>query len=96
MTNVKYLIAFQSEDEPNVFVQADAGENLMNVAKRAGVAINAPCSGNGSCGKCLVRIVSGALESPKSFYIDDVEYEQGWRMACISRVAGDAVIQLRD
>lgn len=90
------LITFRSEDEPDLCVAAEKGENLLKVARRAGIAINAPCSGNGSCGKCLVRLIAGNLDSPKSFYIDALEYQEGWRLACLSRVVDDAVIGLKD
>ena len=90
-----FLITFRCEDEPDALVSAAAGENLLKVARRAGIAVNAPCSGNGSCGKCLVQLVEGHLDSPKSFYISDTDYAEGWRLACLSRVAGDAIVQLR-
>ena len=77
-----FLITFRCEDEPDALVSA-------------GIAVNAPCSGNGSCGKCLVQLVEGHLDSPKSFYISDTDYAEGWRLACLSRVAGDAIVQLR-
>ena len=91
-----FLITFRCEDEPDALVSAAAGENLLKVARRAGIAVNAPCSGNGSCGKCLVQLVEGDLDSPKSFYISDVDYAEGWRLACLSRVAGDATVRLKD
>ena len=91
-----FLSTFRCEDEPDALVSAAAGENLLKVARRAGIAVNAPCSGNGSCGKCLVQLVEGHLDSPKSFYISDTDYAEGWRLACLSRVAGDATVRLRD
>lgn len=91
-----FLVTFQSEEDADVLVSAEAGENLLKVAKRAGVPVNAPCSGNASCGKCLVRIVSGDLDSSKSFYISDVDYEEGWRLACTSRVAGDVTVWVKE
>lgn len=91
-----FLITFRCEDEPDALVSAVAGENLLKVARRAGIAVNALCSGNGSCGKCLVQLVEGHLDSPKSFYISDTDYAEGWRLACLSRVAGDATVRLRD
>lgn len=91
-----FLITFRCEDEPDALVSAAAGENLLKVARQAGIAVNAPCSGNGSCGKCLVQLVEGHLDSPKSFYISDTDYAEGWRLACLSRVAGDATVRLRD
>ena len=91
-----FLVTFQCEDEPDVLVSAEQGENLLKVARRAGVAVNAPCSGNASCGKCLVRIVSGELDAHPSFYISDVDYAEGWRLACTSRVSGDAVLWVKE
>ena len=91
-----YLVTFQFEDEPGIYVSAEKGENLLKVAKRAGAPVYAPCSGNGSCGKCLVRIVSGDLDSSKSFYINDIDYEDGWRLACTSRVCGDVTVWVKE
>jgi len=86
------LVTFRCEGEPDIYVSTEKNENLLKAARRAGVVIDAPCSGNGSCGKCLVRIVSGKLDSPKTFYINDVEYEEGWRLACTSRICGDVEV----
>ena len=47
-----------------VTIHANEGDNLLQAAQRANVAIDAPCSGNGACGKCKVRLVSGELDSP--------------------------------
>lgn len=38
-------------------ITATPGENLLDVLRRAGVDISAPCGGKGICGKCLVTIV---------------------------------------
>ena len=37
-------------------IEAVAGENLLHVLRSAGFCVNAACGGNGSCGKCKVRI----------------------------------------
>lgn len=92
----KYLVTFQFEDEPEVQVCAERGENLLKVARRAGVAVNAPCAGNGSCGKCLVRVVSGDLDAPRSFYINEIDYDEGWRMACTARVRDDVTVWVKE
>ena len=90
------LVTFRCEDEPDVQVAAETGENLLKVARRAGVAVNAPCSGNGSCGKCLVQILKGDLDASKSFYISDVDYEEGWRLACTARVCQDVTLWVKE
>jgi uncharacterized 2Fe-2S/4Fe-4S cluster protein (DUF4445 family) len=40
-------------------VEVPEGTELMDAAAAAGVSINAPCGGKGTCGKCAVRIISG-------------------------------------
>ena len=37
-------------------VTAAAGDRLLAVLRQAGWRISAPCGGNGTCGKCRVRI----------------------------------------
>ena len=35
------------------------GTKMIEVAARAGLAIDTPCGGTGTCGKCRVQIVDG-------------------------------------
>ena len=77
-----------------VRVDAREGESLLSAAQRAGVPIDAPCSGGGACGKCRVRLVRGELDSPGSRHISEYEYALGWRLACASRATTDAVIEV--
>lgn len=37
-------------------IEAVAGESLMRVLRDAGIAPDAPCGGNGTCGKCTVLV----------------------------------------
>ena len=64
----------------------------MELAQKAGVQIDVPCSGNGTCGKCRVRLISGGLDVEKNMKLSEEDYEDGWRLACQSRVNSDAVI----
>ena len=79
-----------------VHINANKGDKLLSVAQRANVAIDAPCSGNGACGKCRVRLLKGELESPRTRHITEEEYVMGWRLACISRVLTDVVVAVPD
>ncbi len=89
-------ITFRFEEGEDVVIFATAGDNLLEVARNANVAIDAPCSGNGSCGKCKVKLVEGTLESPKTNHISDEEYVQGWRLSCCSKITGDIVVLVPD
>ena len=87
-----YTIVFKIENSADVKAQAEQGENLLELAMRCGVAIDAPCAGNGTCGKCRVKLISGALETEKNPHLSQEDYDAQWRLACQSKVHGDAVI----
>ena len=89
-------VTFQIEGASPVTIECNAGDNLLELARRANVAIDAPCSGNGSCGKCRVKLVEGELESFPSRHISDEEYAEGWRLSCSSKVQGDCTVFVPD
>ncbi len=89
-------VIFQIEGGTPVTIACNTGDNLLEAARRANVAIDAPCSGNGSCGKCRVQLLEGELDSIKSRHISDEEWENGWRLSCNSKVVGDCTVLVPD
>ncbi len=89
-------VLFEIEGGTPVAVDCNPGDNLLELARRSNVAIDAPCSGNGSCGKCRVKIVSGAVESIPSRHISGEEWDQGWRLSCNTKVVGDVTVFVPD
>lgn len=89
-------VIFQFEGGGDVTIFAAPGENLLDLARKANVVIDAPCSGNGSCGKCRVQLMSGDLKSRKSLHLDDAAFNDGWRLACGSTVIGDVKVMVPD
>ncbi|MBR6766466.1 MAG: 2Fe-2S iron-sulfur cluster binding domain-containing protein [Clostridia bacterium] len=90
-----FLVTFRFDEDEEISVPARENENLMEVAKRGRVPLDISCMGNGTCGKCRVQILKGSLKSSKSFYINDVEYSEGWRLACTSRVIDDVILYIK-
>mgnify|MGYP004732537919 FL=1 len=92
-----YQVTFRFENNaPEVVVTAAPDSTLLDVARSANVAIDAPCSGNGSCGKCRVKLLEGMVEGPKTGHITEEEYADGWRLSCASKVASDVVVMVPD
>ena len=89
-------VTFQIEGASPVQIECNAGDNLLELARRANVAIDAPCSGNGSCGKCRVKLIEGDVESFPSRHITDEEYEAGWRLSCNCKVKSDCTVFVPD
>lgn len=65
-------------------VNFHAGHSLLEVARSKGIAINAPCGGRGTCGKCLVRVLSGnAPPTPEDRSIlSEGMLREGLRLSC--------------
>ena len=89
-------VIFQIEGGSPVSIECNAGDNLLELARRANVAIDAPCSGNGSCGKCRVKLIEGKLDTIPSRHITPEEVEAGWYLSCNSKVLSDCTVFVPD
>ena len=89
-------VTFQIENSAPVAAECNAGDNLLELARRANVAIDAPCSGNGSCGKCRIKLIEGELETIPSRHISEAEFAEGWRLSCNCKVMSDCVVFVPD
>ena len=89
-------VIFQLEGAASVTAECSVGDNLLELARRSNVAIDAPCSGNGSCGKCRVKLVEGELETIRSRHITEDEFEAGWRLSCNCKVLSDCTVFVPD
>ena len=91
-----FQVTFTFENQAPVVVTAAPDASLLEVARDANVAIDAPCSGNGSCGKCKVKLLEGELFSPQTGHISDEEYADGWRLSCGSKILSDVTVLVPD
>lgn len=88
------IIFRTSEGETRIYSAPD--ETILSAARKANVAIDAPCSGNGLCGKCRVRVISGEVSSPSPRHFTKEEYNQGWRLACETKAVSDCIVEVPD
>ena len=89
-------VTFQIEGGNPVIIECNQGDNLLELARRGNVAIDAPCSGNGSCGKCRVKLLEGEVDTIPSRHITAEEFEAGWRLSCNCKVQSDCVVFVPD
>ena len=87
----EYRITFLPLDR---IMQAEEGQNILEIAMQAGIHINASCSGNGVCGKCKIKITEGTTISPDSPKISQTEYNEGVRLACQTIMSSDVVVEI--
>lgn len=72
-----------------VVAQARPGAILSDVAIAAGMPISLPCGAQGRCGRCKVVITQGQVERKTAVRLSETELEQGYALACQTRVMGD-------
>ena len=78
----------------NKEVECGVGESLLDVAREADIFIDAPCNGAKSCGKCKVKLLEGKCDTEKTIHISDNEWEQGYILACATKITEDIVIDV--
>lgn len=88
---MQHTVHFLPDD---ITIKAKKGENLLDVAARAGVYIHAFCGGDGVCGKCKVKIVQGSAPTEKGSKVSAEERAQGYQLACNSTIDSDLVVQV--
>lgn len=67
------------------------GQSVLDAANAVGVALPQSC-GEGACGTCRVRVLSGAYETDDRGMFSADELAAGWRLACQTLPTGDLVI----
>ena len=75
-------------------VRVPVGTNLLTASQKADIYINASCNGKGSCGKCRLIVQSGKVESEKTSFLSDKEKENGYVLACQSKILEDSRVKI--
>ena len=68
------------------------GTIIIDAAAKAGIRIDAPCGGQGRCGRCLVKVKRGQVSDYESPYLTIKQAQQGWVLSCLAKVASDLAI----
>jgi uncharacterized 2Fe-2S/4Fe-4S cluster protein (DUF4445 family) len=91
--------------------EAPQGKTILEISQEFGVDLESPCGGNGTCGKCKVKLEEGFFEkyninsnsanlSPitekEKQLLTQEEQLQNYRLACCTRITGDVVISVPD
>lgn len=81
----KHSVFFQPD---NIQIEVEAGTDLLTAARQANVEIKCSCGGDGTCGKCLIRVVCGPVKSEGMSTYGQLS------VACQTRVIGDVVVEI--
>ena len=88
--------AIESASGKETIVYLSRGENLLDALVSSLHSISSECQGMGTCGKCSIRVVEGALEitSQDRVIFSALELERGYRLACMAYPDKDCTIML--
>lgn len=75
-------------------VSVPAGTLLQEAAEAAGVYLTSVCGGRGTCGRCRVVVRQGQVETEPTHLLSAEERDQGYVLACRTRVLGDVVAEV--
>lgn len=67
-------------------IKAGNGDDLFNIIKEAGVDIDFPCGAKGTCGRCIVKIESGKVDSDSTGKLSISEISDGYVCACRTKL----------
>src|SRR5262245_2098403 len=77
-------------------VRVPPGVTVFDAASWNGIAIDSTCGGHGTCRKCLIRVVDGAVPVSqldiRAFSTDQLR--DGWRLACRAQATADLEIDV--
>lgn len=85
-------------DEEEFVLRVKRGTNLLQILREHKMPIHADCSGNKTCGKCKVKVISEKLtlsEEEKEF-LTQAEIDVGMVLACFQSVMSDIVVEIKD
>ncbi len=78
----------------DVGVDVPSGTSLLDAVKKADLPLTATCGGKGTCGDCVVNVVSGKYRSKSSAALPVSLASQGYALACQTEVIDDIAVQL--
>lgn len=74
------------DGQEKVFI-AERGENLLSLLQRHGIFIQASCGGNGTCGKCKLKLIEGYTSAQLS---------DGYFNACRHTIDADITVSIEN
>lgn len=67
------------------------GTELLDAIRKAEIEIEAPCGGKGTCGGCIVRILSGDVDAVNLDILSPAAAAKGYVLACKTKILDNPV-----
>ena len=77
------IITFQPQ---GITRDVPSGTELLDAVRNTGIEVESPCGGKGTCGKCIVRIISGKVDSDSTGILSESAVGRGYVLACKTKI----------
>jgi len=81
-------------DKKNITV--NKGTTILEALESAGINIDTPCGGKGTCGKCKIWVIKGmnTITPIEEKFLSEEEIKKGFRLACQTKIFKDTIIEI--
>jgi uncharacterized 2Fe-2S/4Fe-4S cluster protein (DUF4445 family) len=79
-------------EPPGTALDVAPGTTLLDAATSAGVEIDAPCGGQGRCGRCKVKVDGDGVERVPHAHLPAAAIAEGFVLACTTPVRGPVTV----
>ncbi|MCK4507014.1 MAG: NADH:ubiquinone reductase (Na(+)-transporting) subunit F [Desulfuromonadales bacterium] len=91
-------VTLKINEDAEKSLSVDRGDKLLGVLGSHEIFIPSACGGGGTCGQCLVKIISGGgdILPTETAHINKREAKEGYRLSCQVNVKQDMDLELPD
>lgn len=75
-------------------VEVSSGTTVLDAIKTAGLSLNLTCGGKGTCGDCVVQVLSGSYTTKPSAALADHLASEGFVLACQTEITDNITLKL--
>jgi uncharacterized 2Fe-2S/4Fe-4S cluster protein (DUF4445 family) len=81
-------------DKKNITVKE--GTTILEALESAGINIDTPCGGKGTCGKCKILVIKGMnmITPVEEKFLSEEEIKKDFRLACQTKIFKDTIIEI--
>ncbi|MBA3051515.1 MAG: ASKHA domain-containing protein [Candidatus Omnitrophota bacterium] len=75
-------------------LKAEKGTDLLTIINSSGIFMNSTCAGEGTCGKCRVKILKGGYKSRSAQFLTKEEEKEKTVLACLTIPESDLELEI--
>ncbi len=75
-------------------VDVPPGTIMLDAVRQSNIPLKATCGGEGTCGDCILHVVSGTYQCKPSAALSERLIKRGYALACLTEVHDDLTVRL--